>query len=143
MKPASIFALEFAVLVGAIALLHFYWAVGGKWARAGTVPTFEGEPTMDPSGGVTALIGVLLLGAAAIVLSRGGYGPLAQDNYLARTGTWCVALAFGARAIGDFRYVGMLKRQKGTLFAHKDTAYYVPICVVVLILGVLVALSAP
>jgi hypothetical protein len=47
-----------------------------------------------------------------------------------------VALAFGLRAVGDFRFVGFFKRVRGSVFARRDTWLYSPLCVLI---GVLAA----
>jgi hypothetical protein len=39
-----------------------------------------------------------------------------------------LALAFAARAVGDFRWIGAFKREHESKFARLDTVYYVPLC---------------
>ena len=116
---AAVFAL--------LAMLHFYWAVGGQTGKIAAIPEHDGIPVFRPSRAGTAGVGLVLLGAAAIVLMH-----------------LEVLLAGGAavlmlRAIGDFRLVGFFKRVRGTAFARADTLLYSPLC---LALGVALAALA-
>ena len=56
--------------------------------------------------------------------------------------TWLaflLAVALVARAVGDFRLVGFFKRVRGTRFARMDSVLYAPLC---LVLGVAVVYVA-
>lgn len=48
---------------------------------------------------------------------------------------WSLALVLLARAIGDFRLLGLFKRPGPSAFARLDTLYYSPFCAL-LALGV-------
>jgi hypothetical protein len=52
-----------------------------------------------------------------------------RESWAYRWGTWTVGAAFGLGAVGDFRYVGLFRRERGTLFAALDTHVYTPLCV--------------
>lgn len=41
-----------------------------------------------------------------------------------------VAVIFLLRAIGDFRYIGLIKRRKQSLFALWDIRLYTPLCLI-------------
>jgi hypothetical protein len=45
-----------------------------------------------------------------------------------RAGIWLLATAFVLRTIGDFRYVGLFKRERLTLFAELDGRIYTSLC---------------
>ena len=39
-----------------------------------------------------------------------------------------IAFLFILRGVGDFKYVGLFKKVKGTLFSEKDTQIFIPLC---------------
>jgi len=117
-----------AAVFGFLALLHFYWAIGGVHANSAAIPQVDGVPAFRPSRAATAAVGVVLLGTAAIVL---------MHVELLIAGAAAVLIR---RAIGDFRLVGFFKRPNNSRFARMDTRYYSPLC---LALGAaLVAIAA-
>lgn len=130
------------VVFGALALIHFYWAAGGRVALAGAVPSEDDRLIFQPGRRITALVGCLLVAAAWIVALRAGLLPSPLPEWLPVLGTWALALAFAARAIGEFRYVGFFKRVRGTLFARRDSLVYSPLCAVVAVLAALLNLVA-
>jgi hypothetical protein len=130
MELPSLVAGLLAVVFAAISALHVYWAVaGGSGAGGGAVPSrIDGTPLFRPSAISTLAVAVALGMAAVIVLGRGGM--LAPDSrfILYRAGAWAVGAVLLLRAIGDFRYVGLFKRERRTRFARMDTRYYTPLC---------------
>ena len=109
---ASITAAIFALL----ALLHFYWALRGISGSSAAIPHVNGRPAFKPTKAVTAAVGLVLLGTAAIVL---------MQVKLLLAGAAVVLIL---RAIGDFRLVGFFKRLRGSRFARLDTLLYSPLC---------------
>jgi hypothetical protein len=55
---------------------------------------------------------------------------------LYRLGAPAVGAALLVRVVGDFRHVGLFKRERSTRFARLDTRYFTPLCAA-LALGVL------
>ena len=56
-------------LLSFIAILHFYWTVGGKWGLEAALPTKEnGESVLKPKWIDCLLVG-LILGSIALLLS--------------------------------------------------------------------------
>lgn len=45
-----------------------------------------------------------------------------------RYATFAIGIVFIVRFIGDFKWVGIFKKVKGTSFAKNDTLYYAPLC---------------
>ena len=123
-----IVALCVVVIIGAVAVLHLYWAFGGTTAKALSVPEVEGRRAFSPSKSGTFAVAVALLFAATIVAIAGhlipSYLPVAPVRVLA----FGLAITFAGRAIGDFRLVGLFKRVRGTGFARLDTWVYAPLC---------------
>lgn len=133
--PAVCLALT---LIGAV---HFYWAVGGAAWKAGAIPSRNGKPVLTPSAGSTALVGVALVGMAAVVGFTAGLLPSPFPTGLLRGMSALLALVFAARAIGEFRYVGFFKRVRGSVFAWRDTWLYSPLCLLLSIGIAMVALA--
>lgn len=118
---ASIFAF--------LGFLHLYWAFGGQWGLAATLPaTKEGTQLFRPGILACIVVALGLLGFAAYSISL--WQPLLAflPDFLQRWGIWAIAGLFMLRSIGDFRYVGFFKEINNTLFAQMDTRYYSPLC---------------
>jgi hypothetical protein len=121
-------SLFLAVILGALAGLHVYW-VFGSWGKAVAVPERDGAPLFRPTRAVTLLIAAGLLAAAACAVVRGGVLAAPGAGLAAQVGCWVLAVLFGARAVGEGRYDGFLKRVRNTAFARNDTWLYSPLCV--------------
>ena len=143
MAPYQIVTLLLCLIFLALAAIHFYWAVGGRMALAGAVPSNGDEPLFTPGPVASALVGCALVAAASIAALRGEWLLAETPDWLPRVGTWMVALVFAGRAIGDFRYFGFFKRVRGTLFAHRDSRIYSPLCAAIASLAVIANLLAP
>ncbi len=96
-----------------IAAVHLYWAAGGTTWKAGAIPSRDGVPVLSPSSAITALVGVALLGTAAVVGSTAGLLPRFLPTGLLRGASAVLALVFAVRAVGEFHYVGFFKRVRG------------------------------
>jgi hypothetical protein len=57
-------------------------------------------------------------------------------------GLWILMTLFILRAIGDFKYMGFFKKIKNTKFGQNDTKYFAPLCLIIGILTLLVAVLA-
>ncbi|MBN6732182.1 DUF3995 domain-containing protein [Burkholderia multivorans] len=112
----------------AIALVHLYWACGGRRGKRAAIPEHDGVPLLHPSTAGTCTIAAALLAAACAVAARAGW--VWPGRYPGASGIAIVVLAllFAVRAVGDFRYVGFFKRIRGSRFARMDTLYYSPLC---------------
>jgi hypothetical protein len=118
-----------------LALLHVYWAAGGVWGHAATVPTraptgaaANGARLFNPSRAGTLAVAAGLLLAALVVLGRLGLRAAPLPGWVFVWGCWVLALLFLSRAVGEFRYVGLFKRVRGTEFAGWDTWLFTPLC---------------
>jgi len=119
-------ALLAAVLVS-LAALHVHWTAGGKWGLAAAVPEVGGKPLFRPSPAATFAVAVGLLLAALVAVLRGFF---LLGSFPGSPAHWaCVALGalFVLRAVGERRYVGFLKRVRGTPFAIWDTRLFSPL----------------
>lgn len=119
-----------ATILGALGGLHLYWALGGKFGKNAAIPTRNGKPVLRPSGLGTGLVAVALFAMVALLAISRGWIDLPALHDASRLGAAITALAFGIRAIGDFRYVGFFKRIRDGRFARLDTNFYSPLCVI-------------
>ena len=112
-----------------LALLHIYWAAGGRTGAAAAVPMHaDGTAVFTPRRTATGVVALGLGLAAALVLGRAGVTPRVGPPSVYEWGTWALGAVFALRAVGEFRYVGLFKRQRRTRFARLDTRVYTPLC---------------
>ncbi|HZN91287.1 MAG TPA: DUF3995 domain-containing protein [Myxococcales bacterium] len=126
----AVATLQAAVLF-LLSSLHVYWALGGRRGLAVAVPQREpgGPPAFIPGAPITFAVaaGLALGGVVALGLGRCLQPQYVPDSWLRVLGA-AGAVAFGARALGDFRLVGFFKKVRGTPFARWDSALYSPLC---------------
>ena len=117
--------------------LHVYWAIRRGGIPAQVLPQRPGEgPVRRPTPGMTLLVAVAL-GAAGFAVA----GFLVVGGPLLRVALLGLAFVFAARAVGDFAFVGLFKRVRGTEFARYDAALYTPLCLLLGLTLLLVGLS--
>lgn len=125
-----------------LALLHFYWAAGGKWGAAAANPEKNGARAFEPGPIACIAVALLLLSAAAVLLARMGLDRNILPRFVGRLGVWALFAVFFVRAIGDFRMVGFTKRSApGSRFARLDTLLFSPLCLALAAGCLVVALS--
>lgn len=111
--------------------LHVYWALGGRLGLSAALPQREpgGPPAFVPGAPITFAVAAVLALGGVVALGLGGYlqPQLVPDSWL-RALAGAGAVAFAARAVGDFRLVGFFKRVRGTRFARWDSALHSPLC---------------
>jgi hypothetical protein len=135
MRSRLLFAIPLTVILGALLLLHVYWALVGRWGSAYTVPTINGRRSFDPSPLATWLVCGLLGLALTLVMGKSGWiapGPL---PVLLDVGVWGLSLVFVLRAVGNLRTFGFFKVVKGTPFADWDSWFYSPLCLLLALLA--------
>jgi hypothetical protein len=125
-----------ATFVG-LALWHFYMALTPH--GQGAVPSVNGRPLFVPSRRATVAVGIVLLLFAGLVAATAGLLAVGLPPALLSWLSYGLALGLLLRAVGEFRYVGLFKRVRGSKFAVLDTFVYSPLC---LLLAVGVALVA-
>jgi hypothetical protein len=113
----------------AIAVLHVYWALGGRRGTDLVIPTVNGQRILNPSSRGALVIAVALASAAALALGSTGILNGIAPSWLIRSGLVGLSVVFGVRALGDFRLIGFTKRVKDTRFARMDTQVFSPLCV--------------
>ena len=139
MNSSAVLAVIVAGVFVVLALWHLWMAMSPASGESGAVPSVAGKPVFVPSTRATVAVAVVLLAFACLVVATAGLVPVGVSP---RVLSWlCYALALGlfARAIGEFKYVGLFKRVRESRFARLDTFVYSPLC---LALGIGVALVA-
>lgn len=118
-----------ALILALIALLHVYWAFGGRWGAAAAIPEIPGKGAAFRPGFAATLLVALALGVAVgLILARIEVLPRAWPRALETGLLWAGAAVFGLRALGEFRYVGFFARVRDTRFARMDRRLYSPLC---------------
>lgn len=128
-----------AAILAIAALVHFYWAVGGRAGKTRAVPEWDGRPLFTASRLAILLagLGMLGMGLAYAAVAAGwldGGSPWAGAIVAVVLG--CVFLA---RGIGDFDHVGLFNKGGQTGFAKADRLIYSPICLFLAAGGLLAA----
>ncbi|MGG1659414.1 DUF3995 domain-containing protein [Brevibacillus sp. NRS-1366] len=126
----TFFVLSSAAILLIIALVHVYWAVGGRWGAEAVIPRTKDDTRQlfTPGTAGTMLVALLLLSAAYLLMAQGGYLSQLFPPALLYLGCAVCAAVFVLRAVGDFRYIGFFKKMRHTRFAHNDTWLYSPLC---------------
>ncbi|MBB3113234.1 hypothetical protein FHS18_005337 [Paenibacillus phyllosphaerae] len=123
-----------SIVAGGILLIvsgvHVYWAFGGTSGAAAALPSSGGNPLFVPRMPETLAVAVLLALAACVLLGIGDVLPTFLPAWAYEWGGWLLGAVFALRTIGDFRWVGLFKTRRGTTFAHWDTRFYSPLCLV-------------
>ena len=124
-----------------LALLHIYWAAGGKWGREAAVPESKnGKKIFQPGILSTLLVAAGLLFFAIITAANAGTFEDMVDIKFARSGTWAIGIIFLLRSVGDFKFFGFAKRIKHTKFAWYDTRVFSPLALAIAIISFLIAI---
>lgn len=129
----SIYSVLLIVIFSAIAMLHFYWAIGGRWGSEHAAPVDQQGKKFLNTGVAPCLVvgtGLLLFAAYYVILPVGIFGIAG----------WIIPTIFLIRSIGDVRYVGFTKKVKSSTFAELDTKFFSPLCLVIAALGYTVKL---
>jgi len=122
-----------------LGLFHLLWAAGVKLGSTAALPERNGRPLFQPGRGWTLVVAGGLFGGALALLARLGIVQTPLPARWSASGCWLLATLFGLRAVGEFRYVGLFKRVRGTAFARWDTRLYTPLCIVISLGSALVA----
>lgn len=125
-----------------LAGIHIYWGFGGKWGNDAAIPTTENnKKVIDPKLKECMVVAIALLSLSVIVLVKSEIIAFGFPNWLLEYGLWIISILFIIRAIGEFKYVGFFKKVKTTKFAQMDTKYFSPLCLLISILAMTLALT--
>ncbi|WP_078551779.1 DUF3995 domain-containing protein [Bacillus alkalicellulosilyticus] len=120
--------------------IHVYWTFGGTWGVNGAVPrkVNSDAPAFVPRKAETIVVALLLLAGAGLLFVQANYTSVMAQNALTQRGSIIVGIVFILRTIGDFKYMGLFKKVKGSTFATNDTLIYNPLCLFLGIIFILV-----
>lgn len=125
-----------------LAILHFYWAFGGKNGLENAIPlNASNEKIMNPSIISTIFVGIVLLIFGLLNIIKVKIITLALPEIIENYSLWFIAILFSLRAIGEFKYIGFFKKVKTTKFSEMDAKVYSPLCLVIGILEVFIELT--
>lgn len=123
----NVLSMIVAIVMFAVALLHFYWSFGGRFGLESAGPKLESNKEFIPSGKLIFFVACLMLGLA--VLPRQLINPIpALEPIISYIG-FLISAVFILRGIGDFKYVGMFKKVYNSNFALLDTRYFSPLII--------------
>ena len=129
-----------AAALGAVAVLHFLWAAGVYWP-AGSEADLARKAAPDAEeipGLLTALVAVLLAGAAHLALAANREGLRFVPDLLYRIGIWGLVAVMALRGLVE----PFLSAGKGNaVYNWLDRRVYAPFCVVLALLGTVVAVG--
>lgn len=115
-----------------LALLHMYWAAGGRRWRNISIPVNrKGRKVFHPGRGSTLVIATGLLLFALITIGNSGVFNDSVDSKIFYYGNWVIGIIFLLRAIGDFKYFGFAKRIRHTDFAFYDSTVFSPLALAI------------
>ena len=122
------------------ALVHAYWALGGRIGYEAAIPRVAGRASLNPSRASTWLVAIALLVFGLLVGALAGFISVPLSSGKLRWAAYGLAGVLVLRAIGEFRLVGLFKSVRGSRFATLDTWVYSPLCLLLAAgIGVLAA----
>ncbi len=110
-----------------VAILHLYWAAGGRFLADEAIPKLKGESEKElkvafsPPAILTVGVALVLAAMAAAIFFQAN-SPSTVSFY----GTLAVAVIMTMRSIGDFKYVGFTKTFRASNFAKYDDKLFTP-----------------
>lgn len=134
----SILARILTIIFFTLSIIHFYWALGGKWGFESAIPSnAQGIKILQPSTVDCIAIGsLLLLFGFLYYFSETSLKNKFLDS-IRKLLLWIIPIIFLIRSIGDFRFIGFFKQVKGTEFANLDNVFYSPLCLIIAVIGIL------
>ena len=137
----SVLCIILCIIFVALAIIHFNWAMGGKWGFDKALPTDEnGKRVLNPRKIDSVIVGAGLTLFGLFYLLQLDLLEYNAPSWIIKYGKWIVPAIFMFRAIGDFKYVGFFKRIQSTEFACLDSRLYSPLCLTIAIIGISIAL---
>ena len=137
-------ALTAALLLVALGALHLFWIFGGQWGLVAATPLVDGQPVLEVSArpGFFGLVFLCFMGAY-VLLCRGGLLGQALLPGFYSGGTWALIVLLIARAVGDFRSVGLFAPKTDTPFSWYESHLTIPLCLGLAALCLIVAVFSP
>lgn len=143
MLLGDVAALVAAAALFAIAVLHLYWALGGRWPGhddGSLVATVVGEPPDKalPSPAACLAVMLALLVATALPLAARGWIQLPGPHWLLSAGVFGLAGVLALRGLGGYLERRLRPVVIGLPYDRLNRWLYSPLC---LVLATAVALA--
>ncbi|MBK7700437.1 MAG: DUF3995 domain-containing protein [Saprospiraceae bacterium] len=119
-----------AAIFFGLSCIHIYWGLGGKWAFADAFPTNEDGTQLQQVPGMAAsfIVAAGLFCFGLFYLIKAEIVSISLPTILNNYGLWIIAGIFLLRAIGDFNYVGIFKKNKTTPFCKRQQDLHRFVC---------------
>jgi hypothetical protein len=120
-----------AVLIGAIAALHFSWAFGAGWPapKGQNLAVYVTPGTRRPGRALTFAVALAIAMAAAVVAASRAKVQAPWDM-LAAAAYFVVTLVFFARGVAGY-FPALWRRAEGLPFHRLNRAFYSPLCLTI------------
>lgn len=129
------------ILIG-LGIIHFNWAIGGKFGFSESLPTKEnGERVLNPKMADSIIVGLGLTIFGLFYLLKAGIVEINLPEWIMKYGGWIIPSIFLLRAIGEFKYIGFFKKVKKTDFGKLDTKFFSPLCLFIGLCGLIIQLT--
>lgn len=129
-----------AITFGVLAILHVYWACGGRRGLSRAIPTtVDGAPVIRPGRVACGIVAAGLAACGYACIAFAGWAPSPLSRSVLRSVLWIIAALFLVRTIGDRKFVGLTRSVTGTAFARYDRWFYTPLCAMLAVLLATVA----
>lgn len=132
-------SLLLAAALFTVGMLHFLWAIGIYWPAASeeelarkATPDSQEIPSL-----LTALVAALLVGAAYVALAANWEGLRFVPDWLYTMGIWGLVAVMALRGLVEPFITG----KDNELYNRLDRRAYAPFCVVLALLGAVVAVG--
>jgi len=124
-----------------LSLIHFFWGLGGKWGADGAIPSkANGNKVINPKSVDCFVVGIVLLCFGIFILIASEIISFLLPTWISNSGLWIISSLFILRAIGEFKYIGLFKRIRGTKFGRLDTKYFSPLCLLIGLLAIILSI---
>lgn len=138
---SSTIAIILFIIFSLLSFIHFYWLLGGKWGLKKVIPTKKDQITiLAIPKFATLIVALVLLSFGLIYLVKSEFINFQIPSFATKYAYWIIPTVFLLRAIGDFNYVGLFKKIKNTAFAKSDSKLFIPLCLLIGMLGLILEL---
>ena len=127
------------------AVFHLYWGCGGRVGSSVALPQRgDGTAAFRSNRSGAILVAIFLAGCLGLVVALSESIQLPVPQRWLRIAVVALSVLFLARALSWYKYVGLFKSIRTTRFAKYDTWLYSPLCLLLALSLMGVALlSAP
>ncbi|NVK52340.1 MAG: DUF3995 domain-containing protein [Flavobacteriaceae bacterium] len=120
---------------------HFYWFFGGTWGLKKAIPTKSNDVKLKtPPKFATLFVALVLASFALVYLIKSELIIISTNSKAIRIAYWVIPILFIIRAVGEFNYIGFLKKVKDTEFAKADSNLFSPLCLGIGMIGIIIQL---